>query len=46
MPTKEVSNEYASERREVTPERRFNMQEEMGSNENIVSDKIYAKLKK
>ena len=45
-PTKKVSNEYASERREVIPEGRFNMQEAMGSNENMVSDKTYAKLKK
>lgn len=38
-------NEYASKRKEVIPEERFNMQE-VGSNENMVPDKIYAKLEK
>lgn len=38
-------NEYASERKEAIPEERFNMQE-VGSNDNMVPDNIYAKLKK
>lgn len=37
---------YALGRREVIPEGRFNVQEEMGSNKNMVSDQIHAKLKK
>lgn len=37
-------NEYASERKEAIPEERFNMQE-VGSNDNMVPDNIYAKLK-